>query len=103
MFISYVNGSMNDILMYGNDSEVSIDVSGRDDSMLKILAKKMNFRFKYFDIQTMRLPDNGTQLSEVGLQMLEERVREIFCSIQTFFHTFPVTVRKQICCSATSS
>lgn len=57
----------------GNDSD-SLEVSGRDDSLLKILAKKMNFRFRYFDVQTLRPPDNGTQLGEVGLRMLEERV-----------------------------
>lgn len=65
MFISSGNGSE------GNES---LEVSGRDDSLLKILAKKMNFRFQYFDVQTMRPPDNDTRLSEVGLLMLEERV-----------------------------
>lgn len=64
--------------MLGNDSYVSFDVSGRDDSLLKILARKMNFKFKYVDIQSTFTSENATQPGELGLQMLQRRVGKIY-------------------------
>lgn len=62
--------------MIENDSDVLLDVSGRDDSLLKLLARKMNFKFKYVDVQTAYSADNLTQPGELGLQMLQRRVGE---------------------------
>jgi predicted RNA-binding protein associated with RNAse of E/G family len=61
--------------MYANDSdEMSFTVSGRDDSLLKILAEKMNFKFKYVDVAQIYSPENNTLPGELGLQMLRDRV-----------------------------
>ena len=60
--------------MFGNDSEILLDVSGRDDSLLKILAEKMNFKFTYIDILKLCATENETLPGETGLQMLQERV-----------------------------
>lgn len=70
------------------------DVYGRDDSLLKILARKMNFKFKYLNIQPLFTSDNDTQPGELGLQMLQRRVREIyllfFISNFTFLSCFSI-------------
>lgn len=62
--------------MFENDpnSTPSFIVSGRDDSLLKLLARKMNFKFRYVDVQALFPSENGTQLGELGLQMLQRRV-----------------------------
>lgn len=56
------------------------EVTGRDDTLLKILAQKMNFKFEYVDVMSlveMEMFENVTQVSEVGLEMLKKRVRKI--------------------------
>jgi hypothetical protein len=50
-------------------------VSGRDDSLLKILAKQMNFTVKYVDVMKAFPFDNETQPSELGLKMIYQRVK----------------------------
>lgn len=62
--------------MWRSDSDISFGVSGRDDSLLKILARKMNFQFKYVDIHSLILSTDidATQPGELGLQMLQRRV-----------------------------
>jgi hypothetical protein len=60
--------------MNENGTDEAFSVSGRDDSLLKILAGKMNFQFKYVDVARMCTPENNTQPGEFGLQMLQERV-----------------------------
>lgn len=63
-------------MLNGNDFDASsFDVAGRDDSLLQILSQKMNFKFKYIDVQTMLTFDNATQPGELGLKMLEKRVQ----------------------------
>jgi hypothetical protein len=61
--------------MYVNGTDEAFSVSGRDDSLLKILALKMNFRFTYVDVARIFSSENNTQPGELGLQMLQERVR----------------------------
>lgn len=83
-FIKPINGTTTDSLidpsqMLQNRTDGGpFDVSGRDDSLLKILARKMNFKFQYVNIQSMLQSDNATQPGELGLQMLQRRVREIY-------------------------
>lgn len=64
--------------MWRSDSDISFVVSGRDDSLLKILARKMNFQFKYVDIHSLILSTDidATQPGDLGLQMLQRRVME---------------------------
>ena len=62
--------------IFDNDSVVTFDVFGRDDSLLKVLARKMNFQFKYVDIQSIAATDNISQPGELGLQMIQRRVRD---------------------------
>lgn len=62
--------------MYENGTEETFVVTGRDDSLLKILAKKMNFKFKYVDVARMCSMENNTQPGELGLRMIQERVRK---------------------------
>ena len=55
------------------------EVTGRDDTLLKILAQKMNFKFEYVDVMSlveMEMFENVTQVSAVGLEMLKKRVRD---------------------------
>lgn len=55
-----------------------LEVTGRDDTLLKILAQKMNFKFEYVDVMSlveMEMFENVTQVSAVGLEMLKKRVR----------------------------
>lgn len=49
-------------------------VSGRDDSLLRILAHKMNFAFQYVDVLALVGNENATQPGELGLLMLQRRV-----------------------------
>lgn len=60
--------------MFENDTDETFNVLGRDNSLLKILAEKMNFKFKYVDVARMYAPENNTQPGELGLQMIQERV-----------------------------
>lgn len=61
----------------GNETESTFTVSGRDHTLLKILAAKMNFRFTYVDVLKAFAPVNDTQIpGELGLQMIQNRVRE---------------------------
>lgn len=56
----------------------SFEVSGRDDTLLKILSKKMNFNFEYVDVMSlveMEDYENVSQVSSLGLEMLKKRVR----------------------------
>lgn len=82
IFISNNNNTLIDPtpMAFSNDSDVapSFNVAGRDDSLLRILARKMNFQFKYIDVQSMFTLDNATQPGELGLQMLERRVQMRF-------------------------
>lgn len=58
--------------------EASFEVSGRDDTLLKILAQKMNFKFKYVDaikMLEMEEYENITQVTAIGLEMLKRRVK----------------------------
>lgn len=65
--------------MYENDTDdETFTASGRDDSLLKILAEKMNFKYKYVDVARVYSPDNNTRLGELGLQMLQNRVWKAF-------------------------
>jgi hypothetical protein len=55
-------------------------VSGRDDTLLKILARKMNFQFEYVDalsLTEVESYENVTQDSALGLEMLRRRVNWI--------------------------
>lgn len=71
IFISYNNS-----LLAVNDSDGAppFDVTGRDDSLLRILARKMNFQFRYIDVQAAIATDNATLPGELGLEMLMRRV-----------------------------
>lgn len=93
-------------MVFSNDSDVapSFDVAGRDDSLLRILARKMNFQFKYIDVQSMFTLDNATQPGELGLQMLERRVqlRIVFAFDDEFLIFLSVCFRKLTFCSAIS-
>lgn len=68
-------------------------ISGRDDTLLKILARKMNFQFKYVDALTlveMESYENVTQDSALGVEMLRRRVnwmRKNYTIIFFFFVT----------------
>lgn len=56
---------------------MGFQVSGRDDTLLKILARKMNFQFEYVDalsLAEMESYENVTQDSALGLEMLRRRV-----------------------------
>jgi hypothetical protein len=56
---------------------VGFQVSGRDDTLLKILASKMNFQFEYVDalsLAEMESYENVTQNSALGVEMLRRRV-----------------------------
>ena len=92
-------------------SEYKIEVSGRDDVMLKLLGKKMNFRFIYVEppekVQGQALPadsiDNLTFNGALGMLQRRVNCREIVyliyeCSL--VIHTF---IRKQKCCLVTLS
>lgn len=60
------------------EEENEFEVSGRDDTLLKILAQKMNFKFEYVDVMSlvdMEVFENVSQVSAVGLEMLKKRVR----------------------------
>lgn len=62
-----------------NPSE--FEVSGRDDTLLKILAQKMNFKFKYVDAMRMLEMENYeniTQVTAIGLEMLKRRVNWVW-------------------------
>ena len=61
------------------DNSTKFEVTGRDDTLLKILAQKMNFKFEYVDVMSlveMEMFENVTQVSAVGLEMLKKRVRD---------------------------
>jgi glutamate receptor, ionotropic, invertebrate len=80
IFINYIDSNSTDVFidqsqMCGNDNEEMFSVTGRDDSLLKILAEKMNFKFKYVDVARMCSAENNTQPGELGLRMIQERVR----------------------------
>jgi hypothetical protein len=49
-------------------------VSGRDDTLLKVLARKMNFNYEYIDAKTIEMDENVTVPGALGLQMLQKRV-----------------------------
>ncbi|KAM3961922.1 LOW QUALITY PROTEIN: ionotropic receptor 40a [Aphomia sociella] len=55
---------------YNNDSTVNV-TGGRDDKLLSLLAKKLNFRFKYYDppdrSQGSSISGNGTFRGTLGL------------------------------------
>lgn len=66
-------------------------VSGRDDTLLKLLAQKMNFKFEYVDVRMMEMDENVTMAGALGLQMLQKRVLlfDIFsCYIKIYFPIF---------------
>ncbi|CAO1422930.1 unnamed protein product [Diamesa serratosioi] len=89
-FVKYLNASLkNESFTMENDNidenvtEYNIVVSGRDDVMLKLLGKKMNFRFTYVEppekIQGQALPtDSIDNLTfNGGLGMLQRREAEM--------------------------
>lgn len=96
IFINYNNS-----LLAVNDSDGAppFTVTGRDDSLLRILARKMNFQFRYIDVQAAIATDNATLPGELGLEMLMRRV-----IIQSMLNAklFSSFCRKRIFCSATS-
>ncbi|CAH2232476.1 jg19409 [Pararge aegeria aegeria] len=55
---------------YNNDSTVNV-TGGRDDKLLAVLAKKLNFKYKYYDpperSQGSRISGNGTFKGTLGL------------------------------------
>lgn len=53
-------------------------VSGRDDTLLKVLARKMNFKFEYVDVKMLENDENVTMPGALGLQLLQRRVRGYF-------------------------
>lgn len=80
IFINYIENNSTDSFidqsrMYESDTDSeTFTASGRDDSLLKILAEKMNFKFKYVDVARVYSADNNTRLGELSLRMLKERV-----------------------------
>ncbi len=59
-------------------AQFSFSVSGRDDTLLKILAHKMNFKLKYVDVTSLAGLKNYENVSEVGLvglEMLKQKVK----------------------------
>lgn len=65
----------------GDGNNTAFHVMGRDDTLLKILAKKMNFKFEYVDVMSlveMESYENVTQVSSIGLEMLKKRVIYLF-------------------------
>lgn len=64
--------------MENNSSMTPFEVSGRDDALLKILARKMNFQFEYVDVMSLvetENYENVSQVSSIGLEMLRRRVK----------------------------
>lgn len=62
------------------DATAIVEVSGRDDTLLKILARKMNFNFEYVDVTSlveMENYENVSQVSALGLEMLKRRVKKL--------------------------
>jgi hypothetical protein len=54
-------------------------VSGRDDTLLRLLAHKMNFKFEYVDVKMIEMNSNVTTADgSLALQMLQKRV-SYFC------------------------
>ncbi|CAH2107683.1 unnamed protein product [Euphydryas editha] len=57
-------------VIYKNDSTVNV-TGGRDDKLLSLLAKKLNFKYKYYDpperSQGSRIAGNGTFKGTLGL------------------------------------
>lgn len=51
-------------------------VNGRDDVLLKILAKQMNFTFRYVDVSKEFPHRNDTQPAQLGLKMIIDRVSD---------------------------
>lgn len=56
------------------EEEAKFEVSGRDDTLLKLLAQKMNFKYKYIDVKMIEMDGNVTMADALGLQMLQKRV-----------------------------
>lgn len=90
-FVKYLNTSStrNESFLVENDdidqndtkeSEYSILVTGRDDIMLKLLGKKMNFRFEYVEPpekvqgQALQTDSIDNLTFNGGLGMLQRRV-----------------------------
>ncbi|KAG5678940.1 hypothetical protein PVAND_008559 [Polypedilum vanderplanki] len=48
-------------------------VSGRDDTLLKLLAEKMNFHYDYIDVKMIEIDENVTVTGSLGFQMLQRR------------------------------
>jgi hypothetical protein len=69
---------------YSNDTSMmmmmttTMRVSGRDNTLLKLLARKMNFKFAYVDAKMMENERNVSMTGAMGLQMLQKRVRVFF-------------------------
>jgi hypothetical protein len=74
MSSNFLNNEMNAEGNFLNNQDEKFSVSGRDDSLLKILAKQMNFSVKYVDVLKAFPFDNETQSSELGLKMIYQRV-----------------------------
>ncbi|KAG5678929.1 hypothetical protein PVAND_008550 [Polypedilum vanderplanki] len=48
-------------------------VSGRDNTLLKLLAEKMNFHYDYIDVKMIEIDENVTVTGSLGFQMLQRR------------------------------
>lgn len=78
------------------------EVSGRDDTLLKILAHKMNFKFEYVDMMSlieMEVYEYVTQVGSIGLEMLRRRVNKALPNAMRCFN-FDDFLRKRILCLA---
>lgn len=74
-FVEYVNDTMdNSTDTNATDYQIWRVTGGRDHNLLNVIAKKMNFQYKYLDVveRTQGTPDNQSFSGALG--MLARRV-----------------------------